>query len=876
MPLAPSTTGAWSIFNSPNALSTQSNALDAVTCSSASDCWAVGGYVNSSNVQQTLIEHWNGTSWAIVTSPSAGRLAAVTCASASDCWAVGYYNNGASDQTLIEHWNGSSWAIVASPNTSTTDHNYLTGVTCTSSSNCWAVGYNYTGANAEYLTLIEHWNGSAWAIVSSPNDPSGNQSLLYGVTCSSASDCWAVGQGAGTGSLIERWNGSSWVIVTSPGFGILYNVTCSSASDCWAVGYYLSGSGQPLIERWNGSSWIIVTSPAADSGVLYGVTCASASDCWAAGYYVPGDIQTLIEHWNGSSWSIVTSPNAGTQSPLVGVTCASASECWAVGGSTQTLIERWNGSSWSIVTSPNTGAPTTNELFGLTCASASECWTVGYYGSNLTPTLIEQWNGTSWTIASSLRVNNDQLHGVACALASECWAVGFWSYFSGAQDYINTLIEQWNGTSWARVDSPNVHTQNSLNGVGCASASDCWAVGYYNVGTHGVGPHQTLIEHWDGTSWSIVTSPNTGSAQDNVLNNVKCSSASDCWAVGYYNNGSNSQTLIERWNGTSWSIVTSPNNGRTQNNVLNGLKCLSASDCWAVGYYHNGGGYDQTLIEHWNGTSWSLVTSPNTSSTQHNQLTSVACPSATQCWGVGSYINGGGYNQTLIESWNGSSWVVVISPNTSSTQNNVLNGVSCGSTSDCWAAGHYLNDNGIQQTLIERWSPTAVQFVSAVSRKTHGSAGAFDINLPLTGNPGIECRTGGASRNHQLIATFGLPVTMTGASVVSGTGSVSSTAVNGSQITVNLTGVTNAQTIIVRLAGVNDGTNSSNFDIPMGALLGDTTANGSVNSSDITQTKSASGQAVTMSNFREDITVSGSINTSDISLVKSNSGTVLP
>ena len=892
MPLAPTTTGAWSIVNSPSAPSTQANAVNAVTCSSAADCWAVGyGYADGAAFQ-TLIEHWNGTSWAIVTSPNASGttqnfLNGVTCTSASDCWAVGYYNNGTRDQTLIERWNGSSWAIVTSPNTGTTDYNNLYGVSCTSASQCWAVGYYYNGGGYA-RTLIERWNGSSWAIVTSPNTSTTDNNNLYGVSCTSESDCWAVGFGGG--ALIERWNGSTWAIVTSPNtFGYLNAVTCTSASNCWAVGYYFpSQRTQTLIEHWNGTSWSIIISPntsSTQSNYLYGMTCASASDCWAVGYYFPENglpSQTLVEHWNGSSWTIVTSPNSSaTSNYLAGVTCSSASGCWAVGhyndgSNSQTLIERWNGISWSIVTSPNTSGTTKNELFGLICASASECWAVGYYFKSNSAPLIEQWNGTSWTIVSAPQVYRDELHGVACASASECWSAGSWTYFSGAQDYINTLIEQWNGTSWARVDSPNVHLQNSLNGVTCASASDCWAVGYYNVGTHGVGPHQTVIEHWNGTSWSIVTSANAGSAQDNVLNNVKCSSASDCWAVGYYDNGSNSQTLIERWNGTSWSIVTSPNNGSTQNNVLNGLKCLSASNCWAVGYYHNGGGYDQTLIEHWNGTSWSIVTSPNSSSTQNNQLTSVTCPSATQCWGAGSYINGSGYNQTLIESWNGSSWAIVISPNTTSTQNNVLNGVSCGSTSDCWAAGHYLNDNAIQQTLIERWSPTAVQFVSAVSRKTHGSAGAFDINLPLTGSPGIECRTGGGPGNHRLLATFGLPVTMTGASVVSGTGSVSSSTVSGSQITVNLTGVTNAQTILIRLAGVNDGTNSSNFDIPMGVLLGDTTGDAKVNSSDITQTKSASGHTLTASNFREDVMVNGMVDSSDLSVVKSKSGTALP
>jgi hypothetical protein len=164
----------------------------------------------------------------------------------------------------------------------------------------------------------------------------------------------------------------------------------------------------------------------------------------------------------------------------------------------------------------------------------------------------------------------------------------------------------------------------------------------------------------------------------------------------------------------------------------------------------------------------------------------------------------------------------------------------------------------------------------AVSRKTHGSAGPFDIDLPLTGAPGIECRSGGASGDHQVVVTFAVPVTLSSANVSSGTGSLSSTTVSGNQVFVNLTGVANAQTIAITLVNVNDGTNTGNVTIPMSVLLGDTTANGSVNSSDISQTKAQSGTVASSSNFRTDVTVNGLINSSDISTVKSKSGTALP
>ena len=174
--------------------------------------------------------------------------------------------------------------------------------------------------------------------------------------------------------------------------------------------------------------------------------------------------------------------------------------------------------------------------------------------------------------------------------------------------------------------------------------------------------------------------------------------------------------------------------------------------------------------------------------------------------------------------------------------------------------------------------PSQIQPISVVSRKIHGDAGPFDIDLLLTGNPGIECRTGGVNGDHTVIFSFAQPVMVGSISVNSpdGQAMVSSSSVNGAVVTVNLTKVTNQQTITINLTNVSDGTNTGNVGVQMGALAGDTTANRAVNSSDIAQTQSQSGQPVTAANFREDVTVNGALNSSDIALVQSKSGTGLP
>jgi hypothetical protein len=399
-------------------------------------------------------------------------------------------------------------------------------------------------------------------------------------------------------------------------------------------------------------------------------------------------------------------------------------------------------------------------------------------------------------------------------------------------------------------------------------------VGYYNK-NHSV--YQTLTEHWDGTAWSIVSSPNPG-ATYTTLSGVTCSSSSDCWAVGAYigSSGAN-ETLIEHWDGTAWSIVSSPNNGRST--TLKGVTCASSSDCWAVGVYYDGD-FDHALTEHWNGIAWSIVSSANASGTQNNFLNAVTCASSSNCWAVG-YYNSGSIYQTLTEHWDGAAWSIVNSPNP--TQYNFLNAVTCASASDCWAVGYH---GGIAQTLIEHYSPV-VQLNALVSRKVHGNADIFNIYLPLTGTPGIECRApghvpGGAA-DHQIVFTFTNPLSAVGgASIISGTGSVASSYVDGTNANnyiVNLTGVANAKYLTVGLKNVSNsaGDFSSVVSVSMGVLFGDVNATGRTDSGDVTAVRNHTVSVPSDDQTaRFDVNASGRIDAGDVTKTRNATVTILP
>ncbi len=350
---------------------------------------------------------------------------------------------------------------------------------------------------------------------------------------------------------------------------------------------------------------------------------------------------------------------------------------------------------WAVVKSPNASSGN-NELFGAASISAKDVWAVGDFvaASGVKQTLTLHWNGKKWRVVASPNASsgNNTLRAVAAVSTTDVWAVGSFIPASGSGQ---ALIEHWNGTSWSVVMSPGAGTSNILLGMAAVSTTDVWAVGGFVLS--GFGPVQTLIEHWDGTSWSVVSSSNA-STQTNELLGVTAVSASDIWAVGeFVTSGGLIQTLIEHWNGTSWSVVTSPNPS-SQDNLL-AAAAVSTNDVWAVGEFVAPSGVEQALIEHWNGTSWSVVTSPSAGGS--NVLSGVAIISATDIWAVGDVVISSPSANTLIEQWNGTSWSVVPSPNPSSGVNVLDAAAADKSSGQAWAVGDFTAASGALQTLTE-------------------------------------------------------------------------------------------------------------------------------------------------------------------------------
>ncbi len=208
---------------------------------------------------------------------------------------------------------------------------------------------------------------------------------------------------------------------------------------------------------------------------------------------------------------------------------------------------------------------------------------------------------------------------------------------------------------------------------------------------------------------SSVHAPNPSGAEESILRGVSCSSMAACTAVGYYKNSSGTEvTLAERWNGTGWVIqLTSNPSGATASELL-GVSCSSSTACVATGRNHNSSGIGVTLAERWNGTEWTLQSTPNPSGATESELRGVSCTSTTTCTAIGRYVNSLGTKVSLAERWNGTEWLVQSTPNPAGAEMSELLGVSCSSSTACSAVGYSEIGGPMASivTLAERWNGT--------------------------------------------------------------------------------------------------------------------------------------------------------------------------
>ena len=334
----------------------------------------------------------------------------------------------------------------------------------------------------------------------------------------------------------------------------------------------------------------VVRTPNEHQGVsnndLLRAAASSPSDIWAVG-------QSTI-HFDGTKWTAFPAPmiKGDNTSNLNGVFVSSPTDAWAAGlinigvANPGQIIEHWDGTQWSVFPGPVFRAGDQPALYGMTGTAANDIWAVGslLVNNQSLSALFEHFDGTAWTATTG--AFNGFFNAVSADAANDIWAVG-----------CGNFSEHYNGTSWKLVKAPNVGAgANCLNGVVALAPNDVWAVGYSTAtlkpppGQFDV-PTATLTEHYDGAAWSVVPSPNVGPTsqfQSNRLLGVVAVSSTDVWAFGSYfaPSGSGEQaTLILHWDGTSWTVVPSPNPkpGNFLSDILFGGVVTAPGNVWIVG-----------------------------------------------------------------------------------------------------------------------------------------------------------------------------------------------------------------------------------------------------------------------------------------------------
>jgi hypothetical protein len=329
-----------------------------------------------------------------------------------------------------------------------------------------------------------------WKVVPAPEEKDAG---LDGVSGTSSTDVWAVGDVGGSPPYIIHWDGSTWTqTVQSEIDGSLLDVEAISPTDAWAVGHLSGADARTLVEHWDGTAWTVVDSPSP--GFIYNhltaVSAVAPNDVWAAGIYGPpeGGTQPLFLHWDGTSWTQFPEPD-GTRlhgASIHALEVVSASEVWAVGYrgvadpplGLQPLVERWNGTQWEIVRTPNAHGEASSYLNAVAAVSSDDVWAVGTNNDGYP--IAFRWNGGRWRQVA-LGGGTGVFNGVGAVAADDVWAVGS-TYDFGEARYIPTSAH-WDGGRWKSVPAPRPGLGSGFGAMDVVSAGEIWAVGTQDAQT---------------------------------------------------------------------------------------------------------------------------------------------------------------------------------------------------------------------------------------------------------------------------------------------------------------------------------------------------------------------------------------------------------
>ena len=450
-----------------------------------------------------------------------------------------------------------------------------------------------------------------------------------------------------------------------------------------------------------------------------------------------------------------------------------SSDCHEVGAS-YTYRTAPDGADRSIKPVAASGNGSIGELRRLSCVTAKDCWAVGrtkYTISEQTEgkvpePLLERWNGSEWQMTAIPKpegATSVSLEGVSCAAANACLAVG--TYSNGTSQ---PLAEYWNGSKWTAgaVPLPAGATKGALYGVSCSLVGNCWAYGktQVTIAEQSEGKFAvSFFARWNGAQWQTSTVPKPEGATSVSLEDISCAAASACLAVGSYNNGAN-RPLAEYWDGSKWTAGSVPLPAGSAKGSLSDISCGSAGDCWANGLTQitiaeqGEGKAAIPFFSHWSGGGWQTEATAKAPDGSPTSVTSLSCDSPTACTAVGRYTNPQGETLPLAYTWDPAGWRFQPMPIKSEATTSSLEGVSCTEPNECAMVGYSRVGTGQWQVLAEAEVPNGGPHeitVEAVDVQGNAASETIEIDVAPEAAQPPECHPEVASVSPKGILSAG-------------------------------------------------------------------------------------------------------------------------
>ncbi len=715
-------------------------ALSSIACSSSTVCYAVGTKITASstsfNITGIIVPIDNGTVGAAQTvSAASGGLTGIACSSSTVCYAVGANSNGIG--IIVPIGNGTP----GTAETVSAVSEGLTGIACSSSTTCYVIGTEVTNPNSLQVSItvesiimpltkgtlgtaknvsstgsldsiicpgattcyavgtetnntnsISNGSGGGMLVSIINGTPGTVQSIsgttgLTGIACPSPTTCYDVGGGGGlSGIILTVTDGTLGSVDTvgQPNTGTLLanNIACSSSTTCYIAGQNASNQGI-VMSLANGTPGIAQTASAA-SGGLFGIACSSSTTCYAIGANANGD-GMIISIDNGIPGTAETV--SGASGGLLGIACSSSTKCYAVGANSNgigVMVPISNGTPGAT----QTVSAASGGFYDIACSSSTTCYAIGA-DSNENSIIIPVDNGIPGT-AETVSGKPDQFYAIACSSSTECYVVGTNSNNNGI------IIPMDNGTIGTTIQT--IWTTGAYGTV-CPSSAGCSMVG--SLGQTGYVTTAT-------TGGSGTLEPVSGTA---LLAAIACPTSTECYAAGIGQNGIGAVVPINSGTpGTPQAVSGTA--------LLAAIACPTSTECYAVGANANG---DGVIVPIDNGT----VGTAETVSAASGGLSGIACSSSTVCYAVGTEmtVSSTKFNITgiIVPIDNGT---VGTAETVSAASENELSGITCSSSTTCYATGAEMTALSASSNItgiivpIDNGTPGTPQAVSGTALLT--------------------------------------------------------------------------------------------------------------------------------------------------------------